>query len=68
MFEIQYLQNGWVKKDGVYANLVQYDCLTLDTPIDFAFSPRLNEKRYQTIPHWGIKVLFIESNLGLRGC
>ena len=41
MFEIEYLQNSRVKKDGVNVNVVLCDCLTLDTPSDFTFGPRL---------------------------
>ena len=40
MFEVEYLWNGWIKKDGVDANLIQY-CPYLSYQIDFAFSPRL---------------------------
>ena len=25
MFDVEYLWNGWVKKDGVKANVVEYD-------------------------------------------
>ena len=42
MFEVAYLCNGWVKKDGVKAIGP-----TLVNPIDFAFSPRLTEKQKQ---------------------
>ena len=42
MIEVEYLCNGWVKKDGVNANLVQYIGLTLDTALVFAFSPLLS--------------------------
>ena len=43
MFELEYLYNGWVKKDGVKINLVLCDWPNfLDTPIDFAFRPRLS--------------------------
>ena len=42
MFDVKCLWNSWVKKDGVNTNQVLYDCLTLDTPIDFAFGPRLS--------------------------
>ena len=35
MFEVEYLYNGWVKKDDTIG-------LTFDIPIDFAFSPRLS--------------------------
>ena len=39
-FEVEHLWNGWVKKDKVkhQSNAIG---LTLDTPIDFAFSPCL---------------------------
>ena len=43
MFEVDNLGNGWVKKDGVNANLVICAIgLTLATAIDFAFSPYLS--------------------------
>ena len=37
-FEVEYLCNGWVKKDEVNANLVLFNWpnFTVDTPIDFA--------------------------------
>ena len=41
VFKAEYLWNGWIKKDGVNANLAFAICLTLDTTIDFAFSSRL---------------------------
>ena len=41
MCKIEYLWNGWVKKDRVNATLALCDYLTLNNPIDFAFSPRL---------------------------
>ena len=43
MFEVEYLCNGWVKKNRVNVILVYSNTigLTLDTPIDFAFSPHL---------------------------
>ena len=44
LFKVEYLWNSWVKKDVVNANLVLCDRRTLDTPIDFAFSPRLSLK------------------------
>ena len=47
MFEVEYLCNGRVKKDGVNANLAFAIGLTLDTPIDFAFSPRLSSDKPQ---------------------
>ena len=40
--EVDYLWNGWVKRDGVNANLSFATGLTLDTPIDFAVSFRVN--------------------------
>ena len=44
MFEVEYLKNGWVKKDGVNTNLVLYAIgLPLDTLIDLVFSPRLTQ-------------------------
>ena len=45
MFEVEYLWNGWVKKNGVNANLVYYHSPNFNYPIDFAFSPRLNRDR-----------------------
>ena len=42
MFEVRYLWNGWVKKDGVNVSLVLHDWPTLITLIDFAFSPWLS--------------------------
>ena len=42
MFEVEYLWNSWVKKNGVNANLIRLITLTLDIPIDFACSPHLN--------------------------
>ena len=42
MFEVEYLWNGWPKKDEVNANSILAVAITLDIPIDFAFSPRLN--------------------------
>ena len=41
MFEVGHLCNGWVKKDGVTANLVLSDWPNFKYPIDFAFSPTL---------------------------
>ena len=41
IFEVEHFGNGWAKMDGINANLIKYDCHTLDTPVDFAFSPRL---------------------------
>ena len=43
VFKVKYLCNGWVKKDGVNANLV-YDWpnFSVDILNDFAFSPRLS--------------------------
>ena len=41
MFEIEYLWKGWVKKDGVNANLVLCDMPNVKYFIDFAFSLRL---------------------------
>ena len=39
MFEVKHFCNGWVKKDGVNANLIQHDCTNhIYTSIDFAFS------------------------------
>ena len=38
MFEIEYLWNSWVEKDGVNVNLVLWIGLTLDILIEFAFS------------------------------
>ena len=43
MFEVGYLWNGLVKKDGVNANLFYTIALTLDSIIDIAFSPRLKK-------------------------
>ena len=48
MFEVEYLCSGWVKKDGINANLVSLIGLSLDPPIDFAFSPRLNGHSRET--------------------
>ena len=42
MFEVEYLRNGWVKKDGINANLVQRNLHNFKYPFDFAFSPRLS--------------------------
>ena len=42
MFEVEYLWTGWVKKDGVNANLVLCDWPNFRYPIDFAFSPHLS--------------------------
>ena len=39
VFEVQYLWNGWVKKDG--ATLMHYDWLDFRYPVDFAFRRRL---------------------------
>ena len=39
MFEVEYLCFGWFKKDGVKANLGQYDWPNGGYFIDFAFSP-----------------------------
>ena len=44
MFEVEYLWNGWVKKDGVNANYAIG--LILYIPIDFAFSTRLSSFRF----------------------
>ena len=33
MFEVEYLWNGWVKKNGVNANPILFIVLTLDTVI-----------------------------------
>ena len=43
VFEVEYLWNGWVKKDGINDNnLIQYDYpLFRYTTIEFAFSPCL---------------------------
>ena len=41
VFEVEYLWNGWVKKDGVNANPVLCDLPNFKYSIDFAFSPRL---------------------------
>ena len=32
MFEVKYLWNGWVRKDGVNANLVSYYLINLKYP------------------------------------
>ena len=32
MFEVEYLWNGWVKKDEVNANLIYYDCSNFKIP------------------------------------
>ena len=37
MFEVEYLSNGWVKKDVVKANLVQYNLRNLKYPYWFCF-------------------------------
>ena len=43
MFEVEYLCNGWGKKDKVNVNLlVLCDWTNFRYPIDFAFSPRLS--------------------------
>ena len=42
MFEVEYPWNGWIKKDGLSADLINTIVLTLYSPIDFALSPRLN--------------------------
>ena len=42
VFKVEYLRNGWVKKDGVRANVVLCDWPNFRYPIDFAFSPRLS--------------------------
>ena len=42
VFEVEYLCNGWVKNNGVNANLVYTIRPTLHTPINFALSPRLS--------------------------
>ena len=42
MFEVKYLWNRQVKKDGVNANLILCYLPNFTYPIDFAFSPRLN--------------------------
>ena len=57
MFEVEYLCNGYVKKNGVNANLVLCDWLTLDTSIDFAFSPRLSRSKKLIFesPLWGVR-------------
>ena len=60
MFEVEYLWNGWVKKDGVNANLVQYDLPNFKYPIGFVFSPRLNEAK--------ITAKLIEWNTVHRNC
>ena len=44
VFEVEYLCNRWVKKNGVNANLIWYDWSNFDTPIDFAFRPRFKGK------------------------
>ena len=42
VLEVEYLWNGWVKKDEVNATFVLCNWPNfIDTPIDFAFSPRL---------------------------
>ena len=41
MFEVEYLCDEWVKKDGVNGNLVLWDWPNFEYPIDFSFSPRL---------------------------
>ena len=38
MFEVEYAWDGWVKKDGVNANLVRYDLPT----IKYTQCPRLS--------------------------
>ena len=42
MYEVKYLCNGWVKKNGVNANLMLHNWRNFRYPIDFAFSPRVN--------------------------
>ena len=44
MFEVECLLNGSKKKNGVNANLVQYNLRNFKYPIDLAFSPRLRAK------------------------
>ena len=46
MFEVEYLWYGWVKKRRMESTpILSYAIgLTLDTPIDFAFSPGLSLK------------------------
>ena len=44
VFEVEYLWNGSVKKNGVNANVVVYDSPNLKYHIDFAFCLRLSEK------------------------
>ena len=39
MFEVEYLWNSGVKKDEINANQIEYDCLTLDTRLDFTLGP-----------------------------
>ena len=44
MFEIEYLWNGWFKKKGVNAKLIQYNFPNSKCTVDFTFSARLNKK------------------------
>ena len=44
VFKPEDLWNGWIKKDGVNANLVVCGWPNLDTHSDFAFSPRLRRE------------------------
>ena len=42
MYEVEYIWKGWVRKDRVNVNPIQYDCPDFRSPIDFAVSPRLS--------------------------
>ena len=50
MFEVEYPLNGWIKKVGVSTNLIFYDCLPLNIPIDFAFNSLLSLKDSAAYP------------------
>ena len=60
MFEEENLCNGWVKKDGVNANLVFCDWPNFRYPIDFGFSLRLTSLRQNC---WCVFGLFWASNV-----
>ena len=50
MLEVEYLWNPWIKTDGANADVLQSNTirLTLNTPTDFAFSPRFSACLYMT--------------------